>query len=660
MTSGPIRSLPHVRVERRDDVRLSAAWIDRGADEAAPSGLHTLSRMAREPERSGPGEVVLVMLGTDAGQAERELLVHARAGARVYVIAPLQWKGGEHVRHLLDAPTVLVRKVPEPPASAVHTRKDARVWIGGGWCLHLDGAQAEALRQVFLYAFWHEATEEAWSDGRRFEWRAAAACPFDVPVVAPDAPVQIVEATRRLEPDGDDAFVHVTTGAVPGHQLRRLWIRPGLVEHERLAALARQGTQVSWQDRGLPNIALGSGRGELLVLGRFAGLRIQLRGAQIGDARTLLAAPARWRFAVDVRLGDPEYANASLWLVGQAGARKLEAEQRIELPVVFARSLRAVPTAEPGQWPGPQPLALTVRYCWTVQPPAAPRGHVTDPLVTRWQAIDADWELRVDRVDVALQQAKRERGRLEIAWQTLARVMLGLGREQNEIADKLQKLRSRRPSELGPSEAEVVLEQLGKLETEVDALLGKLDDSEQKALEQQAHAEQLGQWKATRAANEQQLVEKREVLDRGQQRLAEVGEQLSDVENRLKTATPPEHKDLRVAKQKLSDERARLERDSSRIGDEITALERQIEQEFEFQPPARKSTQSRRGRGRFVPEASRRSSNIAIPDEALPEIGSLREQDGRRYLVIDSWEQLERGEQIAARYQAELVGPDTP
>ena len=470
MTSGPIRRLPRERVERRDDVRLSAVWIDHGADEASRSDLRTLSRMAREPARSRPGEVALVMLGSDAGQAEREMLEHARAGARVYVIVPPQWTGGEHVRHLLDAPTVLLRKVPEPPASAVHTREAARVWIGGGWCLHLDTTQAEALRQVFLHAFWHEATEEAWSGGKRFEWRPAAARPFDVPLLAPDAPVQLVEATHRRKPDMDDEFLHVTTGVVPEHPPRRLWIRPELAKHDRLAALAHRGTRVSWQDRGLPDIALGPNGGELLLPGRSARLSIQLQGTQLSDVRAVLDAPARWRFGVDVRLGDTEHASASFWLAGDKSARKLEAMQPIDLPDVPARTLRAVPATEPEKWTSPQPLALSVRYRWTVLPPSAPRGHTPDPLITRWRAIDDDWSGRVARLDEALQRAKGERGRLADTWKMLVREMLGLGREQTELNDKLAKLRAQHPSQLGPTQAADVLAQLSELEMEVDAM----------------------------------------------------------------------------------------------------------------------------------------------------------------------------------------------
>jgi hypothetical protein len=47
-----------------------------------------------------------------------------------------------------------------------------------------------------------------------------------------------------------------------------------------------------------------------------------------------------------------------------------------------------------------------------------------------------------------------------------------------------------------------------------------------------------------------------------------------------------------------------------------------------------------------------------VPDEAPPEVGALRSQKGQRYLVIQTWEELAKGEQAAARLSAKLVAPE--
>jgi hypothetical protein len=47
-----------------------------------------------------------------------------------------------------------------------------------------------------------------------------------------------------------------------------------------------------------------------------------------------------------------------------------------------------------------------------------------------------------------------------------------------------------------------------------------------------------------------------------------------------------------------------------------------------------------------------------VPDEALPEAGTLRSHKGQRYLVVQTWDQLAAGEQTASRLAAKLVAPE--
>lgn len=183
---GPIQRLARHRSEPRADARLPTAWI------AGVSGQPTWldgSWLTRAPSRAAPAgnAPALVLLGAGSEDARSVLFAHAATGARVYALVGPGWGKDQADTQLLQAPRVLIRRLPEVPASAVHVGAEARLWIGGGFNVRLDPTQAEALRQTFLRLFWHEATEEAWSGGRQFAWRPARERPFDVPEVPASA-----------------------------------------------------------------------------------------------------------------------------------------------------------------------------------------------------------------------------------------------------------------------------------------------------------------------------------------------------------------------------------------------------------------------------------------------------------------------------------------
>src|SRR5690606_30217480 len=116
-------------------------------------------------------------------------------------------------------------------------------------------------------------------------------------------------------------------------------------------------------------------------------------------------------------------------------------------------------------------------------------------------------------------------------------------------------------------------------------------------------------------------------------------------------------KDLKVKKAKLTDEMQRIEKNIRRLGDLIEALKTQAGEPFEFRPAPQPSRSSQHG-GRFVPEASKSRDTPQVPDETMPRVGCLRRHGNQRYLVIQTWEELDAGEQEASRLSATLVAPE--
>ncbi len=666
MTNGPIRRIERERVEDRRDSVLPTAWIE---DAAPPRAAERRSWLLQEraeappapvalregavappaPERDGP---VLVMLGADAGPALAELIAHAEAGARVYALVPPGW--GTADKRLLACPKVLVRRVPEVPVSGVH-RTGAAQLQSGPWTLRLDAAQTEAFRMVFLRLFWHEATEEAWTGGRQLAWRAAAERPFDVPEVPPSAPVRLVPPSEAGL-DTERASLHLATLPLPDAAPRRLWVRAGGEHHERLARLVRDGAEVVWDELGLPDLAARDDGGTLLLPGSGDRLRIVLTAAQAGEAARLLAGPARWTFRVGARLGDHARDGVRLWLPGETAARAVERQQQIAVADVRAASIRVMEETAPATWPPPQPLALTVRYRWTVVPPLVPAGAAEDALHARWRAVDQEWASRLDRLWEALKSAEKHRGSLGRTFSRLVSALLGFERTQREALAEVARLRKERPSALGPAAAPPMFARLAELEAQAAKLQNDLEDAERKAREDEEREKQQRAWQARIEAAKTDLGARREALAAAEARLAGVRAELTTHDEAPEPEDKKARKDRAARRKKLSDEQTRAEKDVAALGQEIASLGKRIEEPFVFQPPA--SAAARKPGNRFVPAATTARAAPAVPHEALPEVGELRSRGQQRYLVIRDWETLAAGEAAAARFPADLVSED--
>ncbi len=673
---GPIQRLVRDRVERRDDTRLPTAWF--GSD-ASPPPAPELGAVHLFRDHGGVtsldrGAPVLILLAGDHPGALAELVTHGEARERVYLLAPTGWGTGRLEAAILSYPTVLIRRVPEVPVSGVLRASGARIWAGGThggaapWCLRLDSGQADALRQIFLRLFWHDAVDEGWTGGKQLAFRPPTERPFDVPPLPNAAQVRLVAAETRLDASRG-GFVHITAGTPPTVTPHRLWIPASGDHHEALARLRRGGTEVAWTNRDLPDLAVGAGAGAALLPGSRARLRVELTAAQIGEVERLLSQPPAWRFGVDVRLGDHSEAGVLFRLHGASGAAALEREQNIAVGNVEAEQLRAAPQTAPVTVPAPQPLSLAVRYRWTVISPRLPTGASEDPLIGRWRKLDGDWSARVGKAREALEGAEQHRGRLRSVFSRLVSAMLGFEHTHGGLRKQLDALAAKTPSVEGPRGTPGLLDRLAALEGQVRQLQGDLEETERKAHEEQEREKQEGEYKARVATAKQALARRREALVEHEGRLPGLTAELATVEEELKDtkeAIPKDakgtgtdlKKDLQARQRRLSDDVTRLGKDLKRLRAEIGGLEQQAAESFTFKPPASPPVRPNQSTGRFVPAGGLSQPATPTPDEALPEVGDLRHHRGQRYLVVDSWAALEAGESAALRLRARLVAPE--
>jgi hypothetical protein len=659
MTRRAIAPIVLERREPRDDVRLTSAWVHL----PIPSSLFSFGGWLHRgtvpppPATQGP---MLVLYGSSGTGSVAPLVSLTRLGARTYALVGPTWGHGAE-SELAAVPNLLVRRLPELPATAMLVGPEARLWVGGGYSMRLDEAQASALRQVFLRHFWHEATEEGWSKGRSFSWRAAAARPFDVPELPANSPLRWERPDAHLSVELRDSLVHLPGGSPPEALPRRLWFPAGPDHQERLGRLVEAGAEVRWEDRGLPEMVLSGDTGEVLLPGQRGRLRIRLNPGQTADLSLLLQAEAPWRYQNRVRLGDPAHRTASFWLPGFQKAAPLEAEQVISLAELPAQSLRAMSETTPGTFPPGQPLALALRYRWTVLPPRAPAGTDEDALVARWRKLDEDWAARLAQLKEQLSAAEGNRSRIARAFGRLASAVLGFQRTQSGLFAQIAELDGQRPSLAGPSGAPALLSRLAGVEESTRKLQSELDESERKARDDEEREKQEKAWMSRVETAKRELTDRRPALVSAESRRGDIGRELGTLEADLKVADKDNRKDLTTRQRKLSDDLARATKEIDRLRGEIKALEQQETERFEYRPPPTPPTRPVQPGGRFVPTtpSSPRPSTV-VPEEALPEVGQLRVQKGQRYLIIQDWDELSAGEQAAARLSARLVAPEKP
>lgn len=659
MKAGTIESLSKSRRLERRGVVLESAWVHRqdSASWVSPTGSLSVDTGRATLEAAGDAPVLLTV-GDSGARAVGAAARLGLSGARVYVLAEPGWTAVG--TPLETAPHVLVRRVPEVLGSGVVQRGSGTIWCGDAptWRLTLSGSQCEAFRQFFLRSFWYEAVEEAW--GPDFHFRTAAPRPFDVPPVRPDASIRSVPSSHQLVDGGaTHALVNEPLlGDCPS--LRRVWTPPTAVQTGPMRKQARAGCSVTWDDCGLPNAATDGREGTLLVGGGANRLRVSLSPDQAEMLFQVLDGPAAWSFETDLEIGHYEAKPVKFWLAGEPGAAELRDDVLIEAEPVAPRVLREVPEAEPGDWPAPPALALSVIYGWKVVPPSVPSGAQDDPLVRQWRNVDRDWRKRLAVVREALDGAGGLRTSIGKAFHRLMGSLMGFERDETKLLAKLGELEVEEPSRLGPEGANQLLERLARLEEAISKLHVDLEAARKKAREDEAREQQEAQWKRSVATAREELSARRvelgeacNVLEVADADLKEVTAALANEEDKKAK------KDLRARKNKLEDERKAAERLVQQLESKIEALEATVAEPFVFKLPAvpgGKKQKTKKG-GRFVPSAPKKVIK-AIPEDALPSVGVLRKHKGKRFLVIEDWSELEQGEAEASRLEAQLVAAE--
>lgn len=671
MIKGPIRRIPRERLERRDDIRLAAAWVRTNIPpiSAGTTGTgHLFHANQPPPVEVDRGSPVLVMITTDHAPVMAELLAPAVAGERVYVLAPTGWGQPKIDPQLLACRAVLIRRMSELPVSGVCRANESKLWLGATsdgpapWCLLLDDEQAAVFRQLFLRLFWHHATDEGWTGGKQLSFRPAGERPFDIPEPSRSAPLRLLKANERPTFDTRGALMHSVEEPLPRVAPRRLWFPCSSNHHQGLARLVREGTEVVWEPRELPYLVIGEQKGIAWLPGTQARLLIELNSAQAADAARVLEDTPLWQFGIELRLGD--YASQSgtlLWLEGTQEARPLEPEQLLNLPDVQSETVRATPETVPTSWTSAQPLALAARYKWTAVPPRIPTGSEEDPLLGRWRKVDEEWAKRCGKIREALQESDGHRGRIGRVFSRLLSALLGFERTQKTLLAELAALDQQKPSAAGPTDAVKLLQQISNLEERARHHQGDLDEAERRAREEAEKEKQESEWNSRVQAAKQGLPTQRTALAEKEAQLPdllklaeEIEVQLKDVDKREKN----EKKDLLAKQQRASDDLTKLKADIKRLQAEVADLEERAAESFVVKPSAKPAMRQSQGAGRFVPEAPQSRAASGIPDEALPEVGNLRRHKGQRYLVIENWAELDGGEQAASRLTARLVAPE--
>lgn len=661
----PIQPIAREHVVDRKDHRLATAWVHGPRSQPPTARGHWVTRSDEPPSlpvESDPSDRVLVMLDSVSSPAEDVLVTLARSGARAYVLAPARWEPSDPV--LRRCSTLLVRRAADLPMSAVHTGSHAQLWLGptaGGpapWRLRLDREQGAALLRLFLRLFWHEAIDEAWSDGERLAFRAAAARPFDVPEPPADAALRWLQGEESLEALGPQHRVHLQGMVPPTTRVQRLWLSPSGSHHAALARLVRDGTTVVGGERGLPDVATDGHSGVVVLPGARGRLRIALSPEQAAELAARLDEPATWTFYRDARLGDHASGHAMLWLEASEHARPVDPAQVIDLPDVQASALRGMDALMPPQWPEPDPLALTVRYRFTVRPPRAPAKASEDALVARWRALDDHWSSRTQALELALAAAGEHRGRIASAFSRLAGAIVGFGRTHDELQHELSRLAAHRPSQAGPEQARDMMQRIEPLEARVSRLHREQGDVEHQARVDEEREQQHAAWEAQVEAARRELPGKREELQAAEARAAALRHELAEVERAREAAElgKQARKDLKARHGKLGDELQRLERRIETLRAARVGLEQRATAPFVFAPPEQPKTPPRGG-GRFVPAAPE-PTPLPVPEQALPAVGVLRSLAGQRYLVIAAWGDLELGEAAALRLGARLCAAE--
>lgn len=686
---GAIAPWPGRDEQDRRDERLACCWQGAAAlpDECArphewtrsavDTPLVWLDETTRMPA-AGAGEPMLVALGASPPAAAiQALLAAADAGARVYVLASPGTAGSgarasqPDVMDVLAGRAharVLVRHVRGLPCTAVLTRRghQAGVFLGppaapARWWLRLSPDQGQALFQALVHLFWHQAEDEAWTGAGPLRFQAPGQRPFDVPLPDAGAAARLIAAwpgAPDMSPDAcPDVSLdvwHAPDGRLPARgRPNILVVPPSGSGQEALCEAVDAGATVIHADTGLPLLTTDGRAGALHQPGDRWHLRLALAPDQalaLAQIVGTAASAAPWELRVRPAVGE---LAGHIWLPGaDAPAVPLD-RQELSCGRVTATSLRAMPETLPASKPAPHALARAAVWTWTVDPPRAPAGAREDALVRAWRDLDAQVDDRLARARARLEDIEGQAGLLGRTFTALAGALLGFGRTRDALRRQAGELGSSPPSARGPEGASELLRQLAALEQDIDRLDGNMDEAGRKAHEEQERAQQRSAWAAERTKAEARLPGVREQRERLEQELARVQA------DEAALPTIEDKADRKARKAKLHNDRHRVEQRIKRLESDENALRRTLAEDFVFRPAAaRAAAMPTASRGApFVPAARPPARTGAAPAEALPAAGALVADRGKRYLIIDRWDDLACGEAEAERLGAMLVAP---
>lgn len=244
----------------------------------------------------------------------------------------------------------------------------------------------------------------------------------------------------------------------------------------------------------------------------------------------------------------------------------------------------------------------------------------------------------LERRETALMDSAENRG-----------AALGFRRKREELQAGLTDVEAPAPSARGP---EAALEALRKL-SDIGQQLSRLDQDvahrEHALLERTERARQ----ERTHAAAQERARLLHPELEEGwlaaQERLDDAAAALGGLSGRRAEMSK---KDYRTAQRKAKDEHDRAAADVQHLERQVEHNQKVIAAPFEYRPPAARKKIT--GPGSFTPSSSTPREQ-QVPHEALPAAGVLLRFGDERLLAIARWEDLEQGEQHAARLRARLV-----
>lgn len=278
-----------------------------------------------------------------------------------------------------------------------------------------------------------------------------------------------------------------------------------------------------------------------------------------------------------------------------------------------------------------------------------PKGSQVDPLIGRWQEVDKKWSNATEALIKQLDGTKsllNEIGSRFAAF--LGAGLMGFGRSREDLATNLEELSKVVLSRTTRSEALERVEMLKRKGEDIEKLSGRVSQSAQEGEEKKQRKE----WQDRR----DKLKGETDMLD---ERLSQAVAEIAALKQKDEAATETDAADSDARAKRFADDLKKLEQTKEGIESDLGAKKRQWEEPFKFTPSTKGTLSKSQAPGKYVPPPTQPTgAAIVIPDESLPQVGSLYLHQKVRYLAISKWEHLEEGEKEAARLKAQLVAQE--